>query len=99
MELLVQMLLSLPVYHQQECFFWFIPLIAVAVVGVVAVWLSGDSYPDVKSFAILGMIGAGKTQFLAHLRNKKYEEHEATASIEDIREFNFKLNNSSFASS
>ncbi len=93
MELLVQMLLSLPVYHQQESFFWFIPLIAAAFWVGAVLCFSGDSYPDVKSFAILGMMGAGKTQFLAHLRNKKYEENEATGSIEDIREFNFKLNN------
>ena len=69
MELLVQMLWSLPVYQQQEAFFWFIPLIAAAVVWGGVVIFSGDSYPDVKSFAILGMQGAGKTQFLYNLRN------------------------------
>ena len=93
MELLVQMLWSLPVYQQQEAFFWFIPLIAAAVViGGVALF-SGDSYPDVKTFAILGMQGAGKTQFLYNLRNKKYDEYEATLGIEEIGEFSFKLNN------
>ena len=94
MELLVQMLLSLPVYQQQEGLFWFIPLIAAAAVvwGTVVIF-SGDSYPDVKSFAILGMQGAGKTQFLANLRNKKYDDYEATLGIEEVGAFSFKLNN------
>ena len=93
MELLVQMLLSLPVYQQQEGLFWFIPLIAAAVVWGGVVIFSGDSYPDVKSFAILGMQGAGKTQFIYNLRNKKYDEYEATLGIEEIGAFSFKLNN------
>ena len=94
MELLVQLLLSLPVPHQQEAVFWFLPVIAVAILfaGTVVI-LFGDSYPDVKSFAILGMQGAGKTQFLYNLRNKKYDEYEATLGIEEIGEFSFKLNN------
>lgn len=93
MELLVQMLLSLPVYQQQEGFFWFIPLIAAAVVWGGVVIFSGKSYSDVTSFAILGMIGAGKTQFLANLRNKRYDECVPTASIEEVGTFSFKLNN------
>ena len=93
MELLVQMLWSLPVYQQQEAFFWFIPLIAAAVVWGGVVIFSGDSYPEVKSFAVLGMKGAGKTQFLANLRNKKYDDYEATLGIEEVGAFSFKLNN------
>lgn len=96
MELLVQMLLSLPVYHQQECAFWFLPLIAAAVFfwgGSVLMTPPVMIFPDVTSFAILGMQGAGKTQFLANLRNKKYDEYEATLGIEEIGAFSFILNN------
>jgi hypothetical protein len=93
MELLVQMLWSLPVYQQQEGLFWFIPLIAAAVIWGTVIIICGDSYPDVKSFAILGMQGASKTQFIYNLRNKKYDEYEATLGIEEYGTFSFKLNN------
>lgn len=44
-----------------------------------------------KSIAILGMQGAGKTQLLCNLQNKKYSQYTATIGSEDFEPFNLNL--------
>ena len=95
--------ITIPVYQQQEAVWWFIPIIAYAalagggaaiVVGTLISWFCGEPEPEKgKTIAVLGMQGAGKTQFLANIRNKDYKEYAATIGSEDYEKFNICLGN------
>ena len=70
--------LDLIMNQPQEAVWWFIPLIivagaAVGGVGALIEAIISDTEPVLgKKISVLGMQGAGKTQFLAHLRNMSY---------------------------
>ena len=95
--------ITIPVYQQQEAVWWFIPIIAYAalagggaalVVGTLISWFCGEPEPEKgKTIAVLGMKGAGKTQFLANIRNKDYKDYAATIGEEDYEKFNIVLGN------
>lgn len=93
---------AIPVYQQQEAVWWFIPIIGYALIGGAAGfvfgalidWFCGEPEPEKgKTIAVLGMQGAGKTQFLANIRNKTYKDYAATIGEEDYEKFNIMLGN------
>ena len=87
--------LDLIISQPQEAFIWFIPLIfaGVGLVGVVAIAaITSDVEPvSGKTIAVLGMQGAGKTQFLAHLRNMSYKTFSASLGVEKYSTFSTKI--------
>ena len=86
-----------PAYQQQAI----IPLLWVIVAAIDVITLtwatcaifSGDPKPiKGKSLAVLGMQGAGKTHFLANIRNIPYE-NTSTISGEKFKQFNLIIGN------
>ena len=87
--------LDLIISQPQEAFIWFIPFIvtAVGLVGVVTIAVITSDVEPVsgKTIAVLGMQGAGKTQFLAHLRNMSYKTLSASLGVEKYSTFSTKI--------
>ncbi len=87
--------LDLIISQPQEAFIWFIPFIVagVGLVGAVAIAaITSDVEPvSGKTIAVLGMQGAGKTQFLAHLRNMSYKTLSASLGVEKYSTFSTKI--------
>jgi hypothetical protein len=77
------------VFQPQEAWFWIlIPLILLGLgTTIVITALKG------KNIAVLGMLGAGKTQFLANIRNVDYKKYEATLGPEGYDSFSTHLGN------
>ena len=97
--LLSEMVITFSKNEPQEAFFFpIIPLLGgLFVAGAVALVLagSGNSGTDKivgKSLGILGMPGAGKTQFLRNLQNRPYKKYEQTIGSENYEEFEFERN-------
>lgn len=87
--------LDLIISQPQEAFIWFIPLIVagVGIVGAVTIAaITSDVEPVTgKTIAVLGMQGAGKTHFLAHLRNMNYKKFSASLGAEKYSTFSTKI--------
>ena len=83
----------------QEAVWWFIPLIVMGAVGAVGglvtiVAIVSDTEPVIgKEISVLGMQGAGKTQFLAHLSNESYKKLSASVGVETYSAFTTKIGN------
>ncbi len=91
-------LINLPHFQQDEAVWWFIPIIVYSAIwggvsgiifGLICEWLN-----PVKghSIAVLGMIGAGKTQFLSNLRNIDYNKF-STLGEEKYEKFKTTIGN------
>lgn len=92
-------LIEIPFFQQQECIWWFIPIIAYSALaggaaGLLVGWLCGE-FDDIpgKSLAILGMQGSGKTQLLSNIRNVEYKDYAATLGEEAYEPFTIHLGN------
>lgn len=88
--------LDLIMNQPQEAFLWFIPFIVVAAVGgvVTIAAIASDTEPVTgEKISVLGMQGAGKTQFLAHLRNMSYKNLSASVGVETYSAFTTKIGN------
>lgn len=77
-------------YHQQEAWIWIPILIAVAALGGALIAALSDETETTKligkSIGVLGMTGAGKTQFLKNLQGEgqkyKNEKYQGTNKAE-----------------
>ena len=88
-------LINLPHFQQDEAVWWFIPIILYsALAGIITASICEWLIP-VKghSLAVLGMQGAGKTQFLSNIRNIDYNEYSATLGEEKYEKFKTKIGN------
>lgn len=88
-------LINLPHFQQDEAVWWFIPIILYsALAGIITASICEWLIP-VKghSLAVLGMQGAGKTQFLSNIRNIDYNEYSATSGEEKYEKFKTKIGN------
>ncbi|MGP1622849.1 GTPase domain-containing protein [Bacteroides heparinolyticus] len=90
---------TLPVVSlQQHAFIWFIPIIiaATATAAVAILIANSESTPssgvEGESIGVLGMPGAGKTQFLNNLRGKDYPEYTQTINETPYKSFKVKVN-------
>ena len=86
--------LDLIMNQPQEAVWWFIPLIIVAGLGgvVTIAAIASDTEPVLgKKISVLGMQGAGKTQFLAHLSNESYKNLSASLGVEKYPTFATKI--------
>ena len=93
--------ITLPAYHQQEAWVW-IPILIVT--GVLVYIFAGPDNTKTtkligKSIGVLGMIGAGKTQFLKNLQGKgqeyKNEGYQGTG-IDEYQEFTCSIGNKQY---
>ena len=93
--------ITLPAYHQQEAWVW-IPILIVT--GVLVYIFAGPDNTKTtkligKSIGVLGMIGAGKTQFLKNLQGKgqeyKNEGYQGTG-IDEYQEFTCIIGNKEY---
>ena len=93
--------ITLPAYHQQEAWVW-IPILIVT--GVLVYIFAGPDNTKTtkligKSIGVLGMIGAGKTQFLKNLQGKgqeyKKEGYQGTG-IDEYQEFTCSIGNKQY---
>ena len=88
--------LDLIISQPQEAVFWFIPIIVgAAIVGagtgaLVGVIIDALCPIEGKTIAVLGMQGAGKTQFLANLKNVSYTQ-SASLGVESYKAFSVKI--------
>ena len=88
--------LDLIISQPQEAVFWFIPIIVgAAIVGagtgaLVGVIIDALCPIEGKTIAVLGMQGAGKTQFLANLKNVSYKQ-SASLGVESYKAFTVKI--------
>lgn len=94
--ILAEMVYTANQMEPQEAIWWFIPvLIGTAVAGTIIAVVASSESTDTKktvgkSLGILGMAGAGKTQFLRNLQGKPYKRcDEQTAGAEDFEDFVF----------
>lgn len=73
---------------------WPVILLGVGIflASVIITIIFEDTEPvKGNSIAILGMQGAGKTQLLCNLQNKKYSQYTATIGSEDFKPFKLNL--------
>ena len=84
--------LDLIMNQPQEAVLWFIPLIFGAIVIGIGIVSDIEPVPG-KKISVLGMQGAGKTQFLAHLRNMSYKKLSASVGVETYSAFTTKIGN------
>ena len=93
--------ITLQAYHQQEAWVW-IPILIVT--GVLVYIFAGPDNTKTtkligKSIGVLGMIGAGKTQFLKNLQGKgqeyKKEGYQGTG-IDEYQEFTCSIGNKQY---
>ena len=93
--------ITLPAYHQQEAWVW-IPILIVT--GVLVYIFAGPDNTKTtkligKSIGVLGMIGAGKTQFLKNLQGKgqeyKNEGYQGTGK-DEYQEFTCSIGNKQY---
>lgn len=88
-----------PMQHQVEAWIWFIPLIIGAAVGggliggLIGVICALLFPVKGNTLAVLGMQGAGKTQFLSNLRNIDYNDYSATLGEEKYEKFTTTIGN------
>ena len=94
--------ITVPAYHQQEAWIWIPILIAVGTLVVVIVAASDETKTEKligKSIGVLGMTGAGKTQFLKNLQGKgqeyKNEGYQGTG-IDEYQEFTCIIGNKEY---
>ena len=91
--------ITLPAYHQQEAWVW-IPMV-IAVLWYI--FANSDNTKTKKligkSIGVLGMIGAGKTQFLKNLQGKgqeyKNEGYQGTGK-DEYQEFTCSIGNKQY---
>lgn len=93
----IEYLLNDFAFQPLEAWFWIIPAIIGAALGgsivIFATIFGGDDSVPVKgkNIAVLGMQGAGKTQFLANIRNESYKDYQATIGSEGYDSFTIHL--------
>ena len=94
--------ITVPAYHQQEAWIWIPILIVVGTIAVVIVAAPDETKTEKligKSIGVLGMIGAGKTQFLKNLQGKgqeyKNEGYQGTGK-DEYQEFSCSIGNKQY---
>lgn len=83
------------VVSPQEAWFWPIVPIVISLIGLLTtiIIIGKPKRVEGGKIAILGMQGAGKTQFLANIRGLAYSKYDATVGNNNIDSFKIQLGN------
>ena len=95
--------ITVPAFQQQEAWIWIPILLAVAALGGALIAALSEETETTKligkSIGVLGMIGAGKTQFLKNLQGKgqeyKKESYQGTGK-DEYQEFTCSIGNKQY---